>query len=198
MKKLNIFVISAILCLPFLGGCGKTLEYEPKKLDHLNVVTANSWQEKDNVRVLIKKFDTQMNEYYFNKSTLKTHAYQITIQNHSDNEWVFAPENINVILASSESVQKDLNPSFGRAFGMQFMFGPVMGSTYAFKQFETKERIAKDIGQKSFDRAMTIPIGKKRSTLIFIYPQDIKQRISLTLLHTDIPNKILDFSLRMP
>jgi hypothetical protein len=139
-----------------------------------------------------------MNEYYFNKSYLKSQAYQVTIQNRTDNEWVFAPENINLNLVPSESIQKDLSPSFGRAFGMQYMFGPVMGGAYAFKQFETKERIAKDIGQKSFERAITIPMGKKRSTLIFVYPKNIKQRICLTLLHADIPNKILDFSLRMP
>ncbi len=194
-KKLTM--LSLIICLPFLSGCGKTLQYEPKKLNPLNVVTADNWREKENVRILIKKFDAQTNEYFFNKPDLKTCVYQLTVQNRSDADWVLSPNHINLELETAQSIQSDINPSFGRAFGMQYIFGPVMGGAYAFKQFETKQRIAKDIRRKSLEQTITIESQKKNSFLLFIRPENIKPRFSLELLHADVPNKHLEFSLNM-
>ncbi len=195
MNYKTLATLSLIICLPFLGGCGKTLQYEPKKLHHLNVVTADNWREKEDVRILIKKFDAETNEYFFNKADLKTCVYQLTVQNRSNADWVLSPNHINLELETAQAIQKDINPSFGRAFGMQYMFGPVMGGAYAFKQFETKQRIAKDIRLKSLEQAITIESKTKNSFLLFVRPENMKPRFSLELLHADIPNKHLEFSL---
>ena len=196
MKRM-IYAVVLVLALPFLGGCGKTLQYEPKKLTHLNVVNADDWAEKDGVRMYIQKFDADMNAYYFNKSNLYAYVYQVTVNNNSQDEWVFSPEYLSVILESPEAIHKNLSPSFGRAFGMQYMFGSVMGGAYAFKQYETKQRIAKDIGKKGFERAVTIAPGKKYSALLFVHPRNIKPRLGITLLHAEMPSKRLEYTLSM-
>lgn len=196
MKRV-LFIATLLIALPFLGGCGKTLQYEPKKLTHLNVVSADDWAEKDGVRAYIQKFDASTNQYYFNKSNLYVHVYQITVNNTTQEEWVFAPEYLTVVQEGPEAVQKHLGPSFGRAFGMQYMFGDVMGGAYALKQYDTKQRIAKDIGKKSFERAVTVQAGKKYSTLLFVHPKHVRPRLGVTLLHAEMPSKRIELSLLM-
>lgn len=195
--KRKLYVGVVVLLLPFLGGCGKTLQYEPKKLNHLNVVNADDWAENAGVRMYIQKFDSEMNAFYFNKSRLYAQTYQVTINNTSSDEWIFSPEYLTVVLESPEAIHKNLSPSFGRAFGMQYMFGSVMGGAYAFKQYETRQRISKDLGKKSFERAVAVAPGKKYSTLLFVHPRNIKPRLGITLVHAEMPGKRLEYTLAM-
>lgn len=191
------YIAVLVLGLLFLGGCGKTLQYEPKKLNHLNVVNADDYVENAGVRVYIQRFDSDMNTFYFNKPRLYVQVYQVTINNTSPDEWIFSPEYITVVLESPEAIHKNISPSFGRAFGMQYMFGSVMGGAYAFKQYETKQRIAKDLGKKSFERAVAVAPGKKYSALLFVHPKNIKPRLGITLLHAEMPGRRLEYNLSM-
>ncbi len=197
LKSKYIYISSIIMLLPFLGGCGKSLRYESKELRHVTVVTADQWATHEQVTVLTKRFTPRDNEYYFNKQQLKFIPIQITVNNRSEQDWVLAPEFINIPLVPMDQVLKDLSPSYGRSYGMQMLFGPYLGSMYSVRHLDAKNRIVQDIGAKCLEQPLTVPAGKKCSAVLFITKRNLKPRCILELGHADIPHKRLTFELAL-
>jgi hypothetical protein len=186
-----------IALLPLLGGCGKSLRYEAKELRHITVVTADQWSTREDITVLTKRFTSRDNEYYFNTPYLKCVPIQITVNNQSDQDWVLAPELLNLPLVPMEYVIKEMSPSYGRSYGMSLLFGPQLGSMYSVRQLDAKNRIVHDLASKCLEQPLTIPAGKKCSAVLFVAKRNLKPRCILELGHADIPHKHLTFELSL-
>ncbi len=196
-----IYIASMIVLLPLLGGCGKSLQYNPQAIHHLNSVSADSHDTKNDVTVLIKRFDSQMNEHFFNKPNLKTVPYQLTVNNQSTDDLTLSSEQINIPLEPLNKIKADITPSFGRSVGMFFIplggLNLIVGGIYTYNQFKTKDRISNDLTQKTIPEFINIPAGKKFSTILFINPTSLRPRMCMNLVQSDNQNKVYDFNLSL-